>query len=302
MYDVVIVGAGPAGITASIYAARKKMNLLVISQNIGGQTIWSADIENYTGYQFITGIELGQKFREHLEQFDVEVKEGETVTRVEKSGDAIEIETDRGNYTARSVIVASGRVPRRLNVPGEEELRNRGVTYCATCDGPVFAGKDVAIIGGGNSALEATLQMMKIATHVYVFEATPSFSADLVMMDKARASKKVSMFTNAKVARIRGDKLVSGIEVEIEGKLKQFDVKGVLIEIGSSPASDFVKDVEKNQSGEIVVNCKCETNVPGIFAAGDVTNVYAKQIVVACGEGAKAALAAFEYLSTKPHK
>jgi len=302
MYDVVIVGAGPAGITASIYAARKKMNLLVISQNIGGQTIWSANIENYTGYQFITGIELGQKFREHLEQFDVEVKEGETVTRVEKSDDAIEIETDRGNYTARSVIVASGRVPRRLNVPGEEELRNRGVTHCATCDGPVFTGKDVAIIGGGNSALEATLQMMKITTHVYVFEATPSFRADPVMMDKVRASKKVSMFTNAKVARIRGDKLVSGIEVEIEGKLKQFDVKGVLIEIGSSPASDFVKDVEKNQSGEIVVNCKSEANVPGIFAAGDVTNVYAKQIVVACGEGAKAALAAFEYLSTKPHK
>ncbi len=300
MYDLVIVGAGPAGITASIYAARKKMDLIVISQNIGGQTIWSADIENYTGYQFITGIELGQKFREHLDQFAVEVKEGETATDVERIGDWIRIETDATTYEARVVIIASGRLPRKLNVPGEDEFRNRGVTYCATCDGPVFAGRDVAIIGGGNSALEATLQMMKIATHVYVFEATDSFRADPVMMDKARTSDNVSMFTKSKVLRISGDRLVSGIEVEVNGKPRRFDVGGILIEIGSSPASDFVKGVERNNTGEIVVNCKCETNIPAIFAAGDVTNVYAKQIVVACGEGAKAALAAFEYLSTKP--
>ncbi len=300
MHDLVIIGAGPAGITASIYAARKKMDLVVVSENVGGQTILSSDIENYTGYQFITGIELSQKFREHLEQFEINVKEGEVATRVERVDDRIEIETNANRYEARTAIIASGRIPRKLNVPGEEEFRNRGVTYCATCDGPVFAGKDVAIIGGGNSAFEAVLQMMKIATHVYVFEATDRFRADPVMMEKAEKSENVSMFTKSKVVRIVGDRLVSGIDVEINGEDKHFDVGGILIEIGSSPASEFVRGVTKNETGEIVVDCRCATNIPGIFAAGDVTDVYAKQIVVACGEGAKAALAAFEYLSTRP--
>ena len=298
MHDLVIIGAGPAGITASIYAARKKMDFVVLSKDVGGQTAWSADIENYLGFQFITGVELTQKFREHLEQFDVALKEGETATLVEKRGDRMAVETDRTAYEARTVIVASGRVPRKLGIDGEEEFRNRGVTYCATCDGPIFTGKPVAIIGGGNSALDATLQMMNIASEVHLFQHGERLSADPVMIEKAEAADKVTIHTQSEIRKIRGDTFVNGIDALIAGKPEDFHVEGIFIEIGSIPSSDFVKGVEKNPTGEIVVNCLAQTSVPGLFAAGDVSNVYAKQIIVACGEGAKAAIAAFEHLNT----
>jgi thioredoxin-disulfide reductase len=299
MPDLIIIGAGPAGITASVYAARKRMDFMVLSRDVGGQTIWSSDVENYTGYQFITGMELAQKFREHLERFDVRLNEGETVTLAEKRGSSIHVETDRDRYEARCIIVASGRVPREIDVEGEAEFRNRGVTYCATCDGPLFADKPVAVIGGGNSALEATLQMMNIASEVYVFDRDSSLKADPVMVEKAEASPKVRIFTDSRILRIRGNDFVTGLDANVAGRPESIDVKGVFIEIGSLPSSGFVSGVAKNEDDEIIVNCQCQTDVPAVFAAGDVTNVYAKQIIVACGEGAKAALAAFEYLSTK---
>ena len=298
MHDLLIIGAGPAGITAGVYAARKKMDVVVLSKDVGGQTAWSADIENYLGFQFITGVELTQKFREHLGQFDVTLKEGETATLAERRGGGFAVETDRAAYEARTVIVASGRVPRKLGAEGEEEFRNRGVTYCATCDGPIFAGKPVAIIGGGNSALDATLQMMNIAAEVHLFHRGDRLSADPVMIEKAEAADKVTIHTQSEIRKIRGDTFVDGIDVLIAGKPKSFPVEGIFIEIGSIPSSDFVRGVEKNKAGEIVVNCLTQTSVPGLFAAGDVTNVYAKQIIVACGEGAKAAIAAFEHLNT----
>ena len=297
MYDLLIVGAGPAGITASVYAARKRMNFLVISQDIGGQTVYSWDIQNYTGYQFITGLELVQKFKEHLEQFNVEVKENEDVTLVKKETDKIIIETNKSRYEARTVIIASGRKPRLLEVEGENEFRNKGITYCATCDGPLFANMDVAVIGGGNSALDAVLQLIKIAKKVYLIDIAPRPIADPIMIEKAKASPNVTIYNNAKVEKISGDKFVQGLSISREGKSENLSVQGIFIEIGSIPSSDFVKDVAKNEMGEIMINCKSETNVSGIFAAGDVTDVPAKQIVVACGEGAKAALRAFEYLS-----
>jgi alkyl hydroperoxide reductase subunit F len=297
MKDLIIVGAGPAGITAAVYAARKKMDFLVISKDLGGQTVWSADIDNYTGYQFITGVELTQKFREHLEQFEVGLNEGEAATLVEKQGDVIQVESDKATYEAKTVIVASGRIPRQLNVEGERELRNRGVTYCATCDGPLFAGKPVAVIGGGNSAFDAALQLMNIAKEVLVFERSADLRADPIMIEKARANPKVRIFTQTAVRKIEGDNFVNAIHVVVEDEPRRFDVEGIFIEIGSHPSSDFVKGVEKNEFGEIIVDCESKTDVPGLFAAGDVTNVYAKQIIIACGEGAKATLAAFEYLS-----
>ena len=300
MSDLVVIGAGPAGITASVYAARKKMDFLVISKDVGGQTAWSSDIQNYTGYQFITGVELTQKFREHMEQFDVKLNEGETVNLVERRDDSIRIETDRGAYDARAVVVASGRIPRKLNVEGEDRFRSRGVTYCATCDGPLFADKPVAVIGGGNSALDATLQLVKIASRIHLFQQGAELSADPVMVEKARASDKVTIHTGAEILKIQGDDFVRGLEVKIGDEVEPFNVEGIFIEIGSVPASDFVRGVKKNPAGEIMVNCQCQTDVPGIFAAGDVTSVYAKQIIVASGEGAKASLAAFEYLTRLP--
>ena len=167
MYDLIIVGAGPAGITASVYAARKRMDFLVITEDIGGQAVWSSGIQNYTGYQFITGAELGKKFKEHLEKFKVPVKKNERVKKVEKKGDFIEVKTDKASYQAKTVIIASGRTPRELGVPGEKEYKNRGVTYCATCDAPLFANMEVAVVGGGNAALDAVLQLVKLAKKIH---------------------------------------------------------------------------------------------------------------------------------------
>ena len=299
IYDMVIVGAGPAGITAAIYAARKRMDFVVISKDIGGQAAMSGAIENYIGYQFITGPELAHKFQEHMEKFDIELKHPGEVTRVERVGDLIEVEAGDGLYKARTVVVASGRRPRKLNVPGEDELKNRGVTYCATCDAPLFAGRDVAVIGGGNSALDAVLQLVKIANRIYLIDVAPEFVADPVMVEKAEASGKVEFFHSTKVKKILGDMVVQGVLIEKDGEERELEVGGVFIEIGTIPTSEFVRGVRKNDAGEIIVNCKCETSVEGIYAAGDVTDVPAKQIIVACGEGAKASIAAFEYLSKR---
>ncbi|HEX9949516.1 MAG TPA: FAD-dependent oxidoreductase, partial [Thermodesulfobacteriota bacterium] len=183
LYDLVIVGAGPAGITAGVYAARKRMNFLIITTDIGGQASLSWDIENYLGYQFIAGTELIEKFKEHLEKFDVEVRNNEKATGVEKSGTFVQIHTDKGEYTAKTVIVASGRRPRKLGARGEDEFKNKGVTYCATCDAPLFADMDVAVIGGGNAALDATLQLIKIAKKIYLIEVKPEVTADRIMVE-----------------------------------------------------------------------------------------------------------------------
>jgi alkyl hydroperoxide reductase subunit F len=296
-YDLIIVGAGPAGMTAAVYAARKRMNFLIISTDIGGQALLSWDIENYLGYQFIAGTDLIEKFKEHLQKFAVEVRENEKATAVEKSGAIVTVQTDKGAYTAKTVIIASGRRHRKLGVDGEERLKYKGVAYCATCDAPLFADMDVAVIGGGNAALDAALQLIKIAKKIYLIEVKPKLTADRIMVDKAKESGKVSIYTGTQVKRIYGEQLVQGIEIEKEGKLEDLPVGGIFIEIGSAPSSDFARGVAKNERGEIVVNCSCETNIPGIFAAGDVTNVPAKQIIVACGEGAKACIAAFDYVN-----
>jgi alkyl hydroperoxide reductase subunit F len=296
-YELIIIGAGPAGITAGVYAARKRMNFLIITTDIGGQASLSWDIENYIGYQFIAGTELIEKFKEHLHKFAVEVRNNEKITQVEKADPFVQIQTDKGEYAAKTVIIASGRRPRKLDAPGEDEFKNKGVTYCATCDAPLFAGMDVAVIGGGNAALDAALQLIKIAKRIYLIEVKPKVTADRIMVDKAQESGKVFIYTDTKVKRIYGEQLVRGIEIEKDGTLEDLPVGGIFVEIGSIPASDFAAGVTKNERGEIMVNCSCETNMPGIFAAGDVTNVAAKQIIVACGEGAKACIAAFDYVN-----
>lgn len=297
MYDLIIIGAGPAGITAAVYAARKKMKSLVVSKDIGGQAAWSGDIENYTGYQFITGPELAAKFEEHMRKYDIELKENEGAIGLKKEGDIITVTTDKGNYEARSVIIASGKRTRELNVPGEKEFKNMGLTYCATCDAPLFSGRDVAIIGGGNSALDATLQLMKIAKHIYLINITSCLGGDAVMRQKVQASEMVTVLNNSQVTAVSGVKMVNGIKVKREGREESLAVGGVFVEIGLIPNSEFAKDIEKNQAGEIKVNNRNETNIPGIFASGDVTDVPEKQIIIAAGEGSKATLSAFRYLS-----
>jgi len=299
MHDLIIIGAGPAGITASVYAVRKGMNILVITKDIGGQAAWSGDIENYTGYQFITGPELAGKFEEHMRKYNIALNENEAVKEIKKSDNTISVTTDKGTYTAKTVIIASGKRTKELNVPGEKEFKNKGLTFCATCDAPLFAGKTVAVIGGGNSALDAALQLINIAKKVFVINITAGLGGDAVMRQKVEESKIVAVLNNTQVTAILGDKFVNGIKIKRENKEEVLSVQGIFVEIGLIPNSEFVKEVEKNQYGEIKVNFRNETNIPAIFAAGDVTDVPEKQIIIAAGEGSKAALSAFRYLAQR---
>lgn len=299
IYDLIIVGAGPAGMTAAVYAARKKLKTLLVSVDIGGQTNWTNDIENYMGYQLIEGPELIDKFESQVRKFPIDVKTEMDVRSVKRIEGGFELHAASGEtFQGKTVIVASGKRPRPLNVPGEERLRGHGVTYCSTCDGPLFEGMNVAVIGGGNSALEAVLDMVKVAVRVHMVSLTP-LTGDQILIDRVRGSSNVTVFTEHETREVLGDSGVSAIRIRAlkDGEEKTLDVRGVFVEIGLIPNSDFAKDlVALNHAGEIVVSCAGETGVPGLFAAGDVTNVPEKQIVVAAGEGAKAALQAYRYL------
>ena len=299
MYELIIIGAGPAGLAASVYAARKQLKTLLITAEIGGQMNWTLNIENYLGYQFIEGPELIDKFQTQVSQFPIDQKIDSKISRLKKIKNGIEAISEAGDkYQAKAVILATGKRPRKLNVPGEAEFTGRGVTYCAICDGPVFSGQRVAVVGGGNSALEAALDMVKIAKHVDLVSLTP-LTGDAILIKKLDKAKKLNILTEYETEKIEGDNLVNGIIVKNlkSGKSKRLEVTGVFIEIGLEPNSEPVKGlVELNKLGEVRVNCACETNVAGLYAAGDVTDVPEKQILVAAGEGAKAALQAHRYL------
>jgi alkyl hydroperoxide reductase subunit F len=298
VYDLVILGAGPAGITAAVYAARKQLDFLVISQDIGGQAAWSGDVQNYTGYQFISGPELALKFEEHMKAFGISVNTPETAQDITKEGSFITTITDKARYSSKALIVATGKRSRELGVEGEKEYKNKGLTYCATCDGPLFKGKKVAVIGGGNSGLDAALQLAKISPKVYIIDVSPALSGDAVMIDKLKQQSHVEIWNNTKVKKIYGQTFLKAIEVEKDNISQRFDVEGVFVEIGLMPNSECAAILTKNKWQEIEVDCYNRTNIEGIFAAGDVTNVPEKQIIIACGEGSKALLSAFKYLST----
>lgn len=299
MYELIIIGAGPAGMTAGVYAARKQLKTLVLSENIGGQTLLSSAVENYLGYIYISGIDLAQRFKEHLDKFDIEIKY-ETVTSLKIADKKFEMQTkEGGKYAAPAVIVASGKSPRTLNVPGEKEFAGQGITYCATCDAPLFRDMDVAVIGGGNSGLDATIQLTKISPKIYLVEYNSKLKADEVFQEQARAAKNVEILANTQILEIKGDQRVKSIVVKNRktGEIKELPVKGIFVEIGLVPNVSFIPEqVALNQWNEIKVDERCQTNIEGLFAAGDVTDVPEKQIIVAAGEGSKAALSAYEYL------
>ena len=299
MYDMMIIGGGPAGLAASVYAARKRLQTLLISADIGGQINTTWGIENYLGYQFIEGPELINKFHTQVNQFPIDQKIGQKVSEVREIKEGFEAITEAGEtYQAKAVVFATGKKPRKLNVPGEAELTGRGVTYCAICDGPVFAGQKVAVIGGGNSALEAALDMVKIAKHVYLVSLT-QLTGDPILLDRLAEAKNLTIYIQYQTEKIEGQNLVKGIVIKDlqSGKTKRLDVTGVFIEIGLVPNSDPLKGlIILNKQGEVPVSCANETTMPGLYAAGDVTDVPEKQILVAAGEGAKAALQAHRYL------
>jgi alkyl hydroperoxide reductase subunit F len=301
MYDCIIVGAGPAGMTAAIYAARRKMNTLVLAKELGGQMIWSADVENYTGYSMISGADLALKFQEHMTSLkeDLQVKLDVTVSKIEKNITSLAVEDSTGNvYYSKTVIIASGKVPRHLGVPGEKELFGRGVAVCPTCDAPLYKNKTVAVVGAGNSAMDAICSLSKVAKQVYVINIGTDFNGEAVVKDKIMHLSNIKIYSQTRVTKISGKDSVEGISIQPLGKaVEDLAVQGVFVEIGYVPSADFANLVEKNHLGEIMVDNNLQTSVPGIFAAGDINDAWGDQIIIGAGEGAKAAMAAANYLT-----
>lgn len=298
LFDLAIVGAGPAGITAALYAARKNLRTVIISLDVGGQMGTTNEISNYPGIHEVSGPALVEQFESHVDRYGVRRRVGERVTGIEVRGRCKVLTTASGaEIHARAVILATGAVKKKLAIPGEAALAGRGVVYCSTCDGPLFKGKHVAIVGGGNSALEAALEMTGIAARVYLI-SRGAWSGEVILQDKVAASY-VEAMTHHKPLEILGEDQVSGLVIEPAGggQPRELRVDGVFIEIGLAPGSDFALDLlETNAQGEIRVDRNLETGVRGLFAAGDVTDNRDKQVVIAAADGARAALEAFNYL------
>ena len=302
LYDVMIIGLGPAGMSAAIYASRKGLKTLVLSKDVGGQLNITAGLENYLGYSSIEAQDLINQFEEHVDRFDVTKVIGEDIVTIEIGETIKVVRTEAGNtYQGRTLIVASGKVPRPLGIPGEEGLLGKGVAYCATCDAPFYNNKVVAVAGGGNSALEAAGDLDRFAKKVYLL-VRADFSADQILVDRVQRMEKVEILKGHEPLEILGKDKVEGVRVKNRSDSSEYrlDISGIFVEVGLLPNTGFVMDaLDVNEAGEIVINGQTETGAPGVFAAGDVTNVRDKQIIVAAGEGAKAALRAHEYIMSK---
>jgi len=300
IYDVVIVGGAAAGMTAAIYSTRRAMKTLIVTQDIGGQAATTPDIENYPGYEHVDGLELMQKFQKQAQKFGTEFVY-EEVKEIKKEKDFFKVITNINSYEARTVILSFGLTHRHLGVLGEEEYGGKGVSYCATCDAPLFKEKKVAVVGGGSSALDAALLLSKIAKQVYLVHRRDEFRGEEILVDRVKQIENIEILYDSKVKEIKGEALVNSIEVvdvKDEDKKKEVEVNGVFVEIGFQVKADIVEGlVELDERKQIIVNSDAETSTPGIFAAGDVTNNSYKQIVTSAGDGAKAALRAYRFLN-----
>jgi len=299
VYDLIIIGAGPAGLTAGIYAGRKKINAIILTEKIGGQAL-AYTIENYPGAPKISGLELVNKAKKQVEEYGVAIKEGIIITAIKKKDGGFLVETENGSFEAKAIIIATGKIPRKLDVPGAKEFEGKGVSFCTICDAPLFSGKSVAIVGGGNAALISAMDLMPYAEKIYVLQHRERFIGDEILQEKLRKSQKVELITNAETSEIKGKEFVEKIIYEdlASGEKKELAVGGVFVNIGYIPNTSFVKNFLKlNEQSEIIIDpWTNETSVKGIFAAGDATNIPYKQYIVASGEGAKAALSAYHYI------
>ena len=302
MYDLIIIGAGPAGMTAAIYAVRREMKTLIIGREVGGQMVWANEIENYPGFAKIGSFELIDKIKRQVLDFGAELKEDE-VKKIERTSEGnFILYTNKETFETKTVLIAMGLSPRRLAVPGEEEFNGKGVSYCANCDGPFYRDKSVAVIGGGNSALDAAEVMSKIANKVYLINRSETFKAFDSLVNEVRNRSNIEIIVNASTKSINGNNKVENIKL-LDNKTneeKEIAVDGVFVEVGRLASTDLVDDfVERNAGGQILVSDVGETKTPGLFAAGDVTDCKFKQITVAMGQATSAALSAYQYIQMK---
>ncbi|MCF8011325.1 MAG: FAD-dependent oxidoreductase [Clostridiales bacterium] len=298
MYDCIIIGMGPAGLTAGVYAARKNLSVLMLGKQYGGQAVLTSEIENYMGFEYIKGPELMNRFEEQVKKYPVEMSREEVNNIYQEDSYFRIVCEDEKEYQSNTIIIATGESPRRLGIPGEKRFTGQGVSYCATCDAPLFSGKKAAVIGSGNDSIEAVHDLIKIAEHVYLI-SPEKLSADRILVDKVNKADNLTRLIGWTINKISGENMVNEITLQSseQDEKQSLYIDGIFIKSGTIPNSSIVKDMlELNQNNEIKVDCNCTTSIPGIFAAGDVTNIPEKQIIVAAGEGAKAALSANKYL------
>jgi thioredoxin-disulfide reductase len=300
MYDTIIIGSGPAGLTAAIYATRRELKTLVIGRDLGGQLIWAGDIENYPGFININNFDLIMKFKDQVVNAGVEINNSE-VNKIEKQADnTFRILTNKEEFRAKTIIITIGLSPRRLAVPGEIELNGKGVSYCANCDGPLYRNKEVAVIGAGNSAFDAAEVLSKIAKKVYLLSHSDKFKAFDSLIEEVKSRNNIEIVVNANIKEIIGKERVEKVVIADKDTLnvREINIDGVFIEIGRIAATDLVADlVDRDKNMQIIANNRGETKTAGVYAAGDVTNISEfKQISIATGQATIAALAAYQYL------
>lgn len=306
MDDLLIIGGSAAGVTAGVYAARRGLKFRIISKDLGGEVATSGEIGNWPGIIHTDGITLSQQFKEHLLSYKPVVEEGVWVEKIERQNDGTFVVSGQKDqqpiqYQAKTVLVTTGLHPRELGVPGEKELRNKGLSYCTVCDGPLFGGKVTTVIGGGNSGLEAALMLADIASQVYVINKNPQFKGEQVLIDNLATKKNVHIIYAALTTEIVAGEngFVSAVRYkDAQGQAQELKTDGVFVHIGQIPNSSIIPaDVAKDQFGQIQVNMLAETNIPGLYAAGDVTSIPHKQIIIAAGQGCTAVLSAVQYLN-----
>lgn len=298
LYDIIIIGAGPAGLTAGLYTARRTLKTLIVSKDLGGQAAISPEVENYPGVGLISGVELMQKFEKQTESFGAKIVYQEVI-HIEKDSGKFLVKTKKETFQGKALILAFGLLPRNLNIPGENEFKGKGVTYCATCDGPLYKNKTVAVIGGGNSALDAAEYLSKIAKQVYLIHRQDQFKGEEMTVRELKKNSNIKMVLSSEILEIKGNQFVESILIKNNGHdtTKEIKVDGVFIEIGYVAKTDFIKTlVDINNKGEIITDKDSNTSQEGVFACGDVTDSSYKQIAISAGEGVKAALQAYKYL------
>jgi alkyl hydroperoxide reductase subunit F len=298
--DIIIIGGASAAQSAAIYAKRAGMDVLVIADEYGGQINNTDVVENWLGTKSISGPDLAEKFTEHMREYDVDEQHGEKAVDVRKEDDIFTVETESGDeFQSYGVIIATGGSRRRLNVEGEEEFRNKGVAYCAVCDGPLYKGETVAVVGGGYAGTEAADYLSDVAEHVYLLSRSGNLSGEEITINKVENDENVEVLREAEVDSFEGEQLLEEVRYVHKDEVKELDVPGAFIEIGTVPNSDITDLVETDESGKIKVDREMRTGVEGLYAAGDVNDMGAQQLVVSAGQGCDAALNASEYVKQK---